>query len=77
MPRGFSRGYGRFNGPQGGAWGYTTGGIYGILDILLLLGILYFLVKLFIAAAPYAVGLGLLLLLRAALRPRCPGRFFW
>ena len=76
MPRGFGRGYGRFNRGYE-RYGFSPfGGVYGLVDILFLIGILYFMVKLFIVAAPYALGLGLLLLLRAAIRPR-PGRFFW
>jgi len=74
MPRGFGRGYGRFHG------GYRRdlfpfGGVYGLIDLLLLVGILYFLVKLFIAAAPYALGLAVLLILRAFLRPGPITRF--
>ncbi|NJE85858.1 hypothetical protein E3E23_08490 [Thermococcus sp. CX2] len=69
MPRGMGRGYGR-----GFGRGYYLGpfGFYGLIDLLLLIGILYFLVKLFIAAAPYAVGLLVLLILREFMRPR-----FW
>ncbi|NJE53689.1 hypothetical protein [Thermococcus sp. 21S9] len=70
MPRGMGRGYGRRG--NGGAF-YPFGGFYGILDLLILLGILYFLFKLFIVALPYALGLVVLLLLRSFLR----GNRFW
>jgi len=74
MPRGFGRGYGRFHGGyQRGL--FPFGGVYGLIDLLLLIGILYFLVKLFIAAAPYALGLAVLLILRAFLRPGPITRF--
>ncbi len=64
MPRGMGRGYGRSFGF------FPFGGVYGIIDLLLLFGILYFLIKLFIAAAPYAIGLIVLLIFREVLRPR-------
>ncbi|NJE76862.1 hypothetical protein [Thermococcus sp. ES12] len=71
MPRGMGRGYGRFGG--GTRYGFSPfGGAYGLIDLLFLIGILYFLVKLFIVAAPYALGLVALLILRSLLRPR-----FW
>ncbi len=77
MPRGFGRGYGRFDRGFGGGYGpYHGSGLYGLVDLLILLGIVYFLVKLFVVATPYAIGLALLLLLRAMIRPH-PGRFFW
>ncbi|WP_461865180.1 hypothetical protein [Thermococcus sp.] len=60
MPRGYGRSFGFF----------PFGRVYGIIDLLLLLGILYFLIKLFIAAAPYAIGLIVLLILREVLHPR-------
>ncbi|WP_048147993.1 hypothetical protein [Palaeococcus ferrophilus] len=63
MPRGFGRGYRRY-----GLFPFR--GVYGLIDLLFLIGILYFLVKLFIVAAPYAAGLLVLLLLREFLRPR-------
>ncbi|GAB6135043.1 hypothetical protein [Thermococcus prieurii] len=66
MPRGMSRGYGR-RGYYGRTF-YPFGGFYGILDLLILLGIIYFLFKLFIVALPYALGLVVLLLLRSFLR---------
>lgn len=67
MPRGMGRGYGRSR------YGfYPFGGAYGLIDLLLLLGILYFLLKLFVVALPYALGLVILLLLRSFL-----GRRFW
>jgi hypothetical protein len=64
MPRGMGRGYGRRRGF------YPFGGAYGIIDLLILIGILYFLIKLFLVALPYALGLLVLLLLREFLRPR-------
>ncbi|ASJ11109.1 hypothetical protein A3L12_07260 [Thermococcus sp. P6] len=60
MPRGMGRGYG------GRYW--TPGGFYGLLDLLILIGILYFLVKLLLVALPYALGLIILLMLRSFLR---------
>ncbi len=69
MPRGAGRAYRRFAS-------YRGAGFYSLLDLLLLIGILYFLIKLFLVALPYALGLGLLLLLRELLRPRPWGRFF-
>ncbi|AFL95980.1 hypothetical protein CL1_1784 [Thermococcus cleftensis] len=72
MPRGMGRGYGRFGG--GIRYRFSPfGGAYGLIDLLSLIGILYFLVKLFIVAAPYALGLVALLILRSLLRPRFPG----
>ncbi len=69
MPRGMGRGYGRHRG-----YGfYAPGSFYGLLDLLIFVGILYFLIKLFIAAAPYALGLVGLLILREFLRPRPRG----
>ena len=74
MPRGFGRGYGRFGGYR--RYGFLPfGGVYGLIDLLFIIGILYFLVKLFIVAAPYALGLVVLLILRSFLRPR-PGAWF-
>ena len=75
MPRGFGRGYGRFNGGYRRYGLFPFGGIYTLIDLLLLIGILYFLVKLFVAAAPYALGLIVLLILRAFLRPGPRGWF--
>ena len=69
MPRGFGRGYGRFNGGYRRYGFFQFGGVYGLMNLLFLIGILYFLVKLFIVAAPYAIGLVVLLILRAFLRP--------
>ncbi|NJE04793.1 hypothetical protein E3E36_01220 [Thermococcus sp. M36] len=66
MPRGMGRGYGRGRGF------YPFGGAYGIIDLLVLIGIIYFLVKLFLVALPYALGLLVLLIIREFLRPR-PG----
>ena len=66
MPRGIGRGYGG-RGYYGRTF-YPFGSFYGILDLLILLGILYFLFKLFIVALPYALGLVMLLLLRSFLR---------
>jgi len=60
MPRGMGRGYG------GRDW--TPGGVYGPLDLLILIGILYFLIKLLVVALPYALGLIILLMLRSFLR---------
>ena len=62
MPRGMGRSYGRR--------GYRSPffGGYGLLDLLILIGILYFLFKLFLVALPYALGLALLLVLRSFLR---------
>ncbi|ACJ16408.1 hypothetical protein, conserved [Thermococcus onnurineus NA1] len=70
MPRGAGRGYSR-----GFGRGYyrRSFGFYGLIDLLFLIGILYFFVKLFIVAAPYAVGLIALLILREFLRPRLWG----
>jgi len=65
MPRGMGRGYGRE--AYGGNF-YPFRGFHGILDLLILLGIIYFLFKLFVVALPYALGLALLLLLRSFLR---------
>jgi len=65
MPRGIGRGYGR-RGYYRGV--YPFRGFYGILDLLILLGILYFLFKLFVTALPYALGFVVLLLLRSFLR---------
>jgi hypothetical protein len=42
MPRGMGRGYGRYNR------GSPFFGGYGLLDLLILIGILYFLFKLFL-----------------------------
>ncbi|WP_456395786.1 hypothetical protein [Thermococcus sp.] len=67
MSRGM-RGYG------GGFYPFYR--VYGILDLLLLIGILYFLIKLFLVALPYAIGLVVLLLLRELLRPGSWGRAF-
>ncbi len=65
MPRGMGRGYGR---PRYGF--YPFGSTYGLIDLLFLIGILYFLFKLFVVALPYALGLAALLVLRSFLRPR-------
>ena len=62
--RGYGRGF------------YPSYGFYGILDLILLIGILYFLIKLFLVALPYAIGLVVLLLLRELLRQGLRGRFF-
>ena len=62
MPRGAGPGY------RGRGFYYSRGGFYGLLDVLILLGILYFLFKLFIVALPYALGLAVLLILRSVLR---------
>jgi len=70
MPRGFGRNYGK-----GSLLGYRFRGIYALLDILLLVGMLYFLVKLLLVALPYALGLLLIFLIRSFLRSR-PGRIF-
>jgi len=70
MLRGFGRNYGKK-----GLLTYRFGGIYALLDILLLVGMLYFLVKLLLVALPYALGLLLIFLIRGFLRPR-PGRIF-
>jgi len=67
MPRGMGRGYGR-RGYYGRS--YPFGSFYGVLDVLLLLGIIYLLVKLFVAAAPYALALVVLLVLREMLGRR-------
>lgn len=70
MGRGMGRGYGRW---RYGFYPFSPfGSAYGIIDLLLLLGILYFLFKLFLVALPYALGLAILLLLRSFL-----GRRFW
>ena len=75
MQRGFGRGYGRFGrGYRGGYGVYRGSGLYSLVDLLILLGILYFIFKLFVVAAPYAIGLAVLLLLRAFLRSG-PGWF--
>lgn len=50
-------------------------GFYSILDLLLLIGVLYFLVKLFLVALPYALGFLVIFVVRDLLKPR-PGRFF-
>ena len=71
MPRGMGRGYGR--GGYYGRRAYPFGGFYGILDLLILLGILYFIFKLFLVALPYALGLVVLLLIRSLLRNRSFG----
>ncbi|NJE31434.1 hypothetical protein E3E38_10305 [Thermococcus sp. 18S1] len=68
MPRGMGRGYSRL-----GHGFYPFNGAYGLIDLLLLTGILYLLFKLFVAAFPYALGLGVLLILRSFLRPRFGG----
>ena len=70
MPRGMGRGYGR-----GGF--YPFRGVYWLIEILILLGILYFLLKLFLVALPYALGLLVLLLLWELIRarPRAFGPF--
>ncbi|RLF77653.1 hypothetical protein [Palaeococcus sp. (in: euryarchaeotes)] len=59
--------------PRGRGFYASPRGAYGLLDLLLLIGIVYFLIKLFIAAAPYALGLIALLVLREFLR----GPRFW
>ena len=64
MPRGMGRGYGRGRGF------YPLGGAYGIIELLILIGILYFLIKLFLVALPYALGLVVLLIIRELIRPR-------
>ncbi len=69
MPRGMGRGYGRGRGF------YSLGGAYGIIELLILIGILYFLIKLFLVALPYALGLTMLLIIREFIRPR-PGTWF-
>jgi len=66
MPRGMGPGYGRRGR------GIYHNGLYEGVDILILLGILYFLFKLLIVALPYAVGLIVLLFLRSFFR-----RSFW
>ncbi|WP_457741845.1 hypothetical protein [Thermococcus sp.] len=72
MPREMRRGYGRsYYGRR-----FYPFGFYGVLDLLILLGILYFLFKLFIVALPYALGLVVLLILRSFLR-RNPGFGFY
>ncbi|WP_394355153.1 hypothetical protein [Thermococcus sp.] len=63
------RGYGRGRGF------YSLGGAYGIIELLILIGILYFLIKLFLVALPYALGLAMLLIIREFIRPR-PGTWF-
>ncbi|NJE41875.1 hypothetical protein [Thermococcus sp. GR6] len=70
MPRGAGRGY---SGGFSRSYYRRSFGFYGLIDLLFLIGILYFLVKLFIVAAPYAVGLIALLILREFLRPRLRG----
>jgi len=60
MPRGMGR---------GGRYGYRSPLLGpGLLDLLILIGILYFLFKLFIVALPYALGLAVLLIIRSFLR---------
>lgn len=54
--------------PRGRGFYSSPRGAHGLLDLLLLVGILYFLIKLLIAAAPYALGLMVLLILREFLR---------
>ena len=70
MPRGFGRGYGRFNGGYRRYGFFPFGGVYGLIDLLFLIGILYFLIKLFLVALPYALGLLVLLMIREFVRPR-------
>ncbi|ACS89763.1 MULTISPECIES: hypothetical protein [Thermococcus] len=65
MPRGFGRNYGKRS-----LLGYRFGGFYGLLDALLLIGMLYFLVKLLLVALPYALGLLVIFIIRGFLRPR-------
>lgn len=55
-----------------GRYGGSSFGIYGLIDLLLLIGILYFLFRLFVVAFPYALALAALLLIRSFLRPH-----FW
>ena len=50
MPRGFGRNYGK-----GSLLGYRFRGIYALLDILLLVAMLYFLVKLLLVALPLSL----------------------
>jgi len=66
MPRGMGRGYRRRSNYGGGF--YPPGSFYGAFDLLIFVGILYFLFKLFVTALPYALGLVVLLLLRSFLR---------
>lgn len=75
MPRGgiWRGGYGR-GGYRVGP--HSLGGFYTLLDLLILIGILYFLIKLFLVALPYALGLTVLLVLRAFLRGPGFHRFF-
>jgi len=70
MPRGFGRNYGKRS-----LLGYWFGGVYGLLDILLLVGMLYFLAKLLLVALPYALGLLVIFIIRGFLRSR-PRRLF-
>ena len=65
MLRGFGRNYGKR-----GLLTYRFGGIYALLDILLLVGMLYFLVKLLLVALPYALALLVIFIIREFLRSR-------
>ncbi|WP_457741298.1 hypothetical protein [Thermococcus sp.] len=67
MPRGMGRGYGRRGYYDRGVYSY--GGAYGLLNLLILIGIIYFLFKLFVVALPYALGLVILVALKAFLTP--------
>ncbi|AEH24874.1 hypothetical protein [Pyrococcus yayanosii] len=70
MPRGMGRGYDRSFGRRYYGYPVPFGGFYNLLDLLLLIGILYTLVKIFFVAAPYALALALLLTIRSFLRSR-------
>ncbi|WP_297501451.1 hypothetical protein [Thermococcus sp.] len=67
MPRGMGR-YGRGRGF------YPLSGVYWIIELLILLGILYFMVKLLLVALPYALGLLVLIIIWELIRP--PQRVF-
>jgi len=63
MPRGMRRNHLRHN-----FMGYPFRGFYGLVDALIIVGVLYFLVKLLLVALPYALGLLILFVLRQFLR---------
>ncbi|ASJ16826.1 hypothetical protein A3L04_06925 [Thermococcus chitonophagus] len=65
MPRGMGRGYGR------GFFPYSPfGGLYWLIDVILLVAMLCILFKLFLVAAPYVIALVVIMLIRSFLRPR-------
>ncbi|NJE25104.1 hypothetical protein E3E22_00360 [Thermococcus sp. MV5] len=70
MPRGMGRGYRRQS-----FFNYCLREPYYLIDMLLLIGIIYFFIRLLFVALPYALGFIVLLIIRGFLRPNRGGGF--